>query len=276
MCIGKLLAVLCLLLPAAGGCVGTGGEAGVADGCQDSFGTRTFTRCRAFRGRLQLPHQSRLRLDGKSFQIAALGFGRGNTASDGGGTADAGSGKLPWLLFSGAPFAADSGSGMRASIPFSIVVPCELSVNLLLQVTRGGGAPGIQVAQMKFASSDSSSSTLVPGQAAEACGGSRAALDLGQVSLLLPKNQLLTGSSITLGQGKSKNPLSLLDTDSDQLTDLADSDDDGDGIADLTDTDADGDGIIDALQLPSALPDRSGGHDKDGKPTGDGIPDLFQ
>lgn len=260
------------------GCLGADGEAGIAGTCSDSFGTRTFTNCRVFRGRLQLPHQSTLGAEeGKAFQIAAVGFvGAGSAKADGGATAkpDGGAATKPadkaqWVLFNGAPFAADAGSGQQASMPFSIMVPCEVSVNLALQLARGGDVPGVQVAQVQFVSSAADSAatrTLIPAQPASSCGTRSAPVDLGQVKLVLAKNKPLGAGTITLGQGKSKNPLSLLDTDNDQVFDLTDADDDGDGIADISDEDADGDGIKDSAQTFTALDDKNK----------DGVPDMFQ
>ena len=260
------------------GCFGSGGEAGIAGTCIDSYGTRTFEKCRVFRGRLQLPHQSTLGAEeGKAFQFAAVGYYEAGAAKvDGGATAKPDGGatiqpasKVQALLFVGEEFAADAGSGQQASIPFSIMVPCELSVNLLLQLSRGGDVPGMQVAQARFLSDSSdttASRTLIPAQPTSSCGTRSAPVDLGQVRLILAKNNALAASTITLGLGKSKNPLALLDTDNDQLFDLADADDDGDGIADISDEDADGDGIKDSAQTFAALPDKNK----------DGVPDLFQ
>ena len=274
----KKMSVFFVSLVGLAGCLGASGEAGIAATCSDSYGTRSYTNCRVFRGRLQLPHQSTLGAEeGKAFQFAAVGFeGAGAAAVDGGAAVkpDGAAGtqpssKVQWVLFTGDAFAADAGSGQQTAIPFSIMVPCELSVNLLLQLTRGGDVPGVQVAQVRFASGTSDSTavrTLIPAQPAASCGTRSAPVDLGQVNLVLAKNNALGASTIDLGQGKSKNPLSLLDTDNDQIFDLADADDDGDGIADISDEDADGDGIKDSAQTFSALDDNNN----------DGIPDLFQ
>lgn len=272
-----------LLTTLIAGCLGTSDESGIAGTCQDSHGARAaYTNCRAFRGRLLLPHPSKLRAEAKPLQIAAVGFER----ADAKGTADAapatGDGgpapttvkptdKAQLVLFTGDVFAAEAGAGQTTSIPFSIVVPCQVSVNLLLTVARGGGhGAGLQVAPLAFARDSSGASTalgtLIPRQPANSCGSNPSALDLGQVTLVLPKDQSLAGASITLGQGKSKNPLALLDTDRDQATDLADSDDDGDGINDLSDDDAEGDGIKDSAQSLTALPDKNK----------DGVADMFQ
>lgn len=270
-----ILAAALLALP---GCFGAGGEAGIAGTCTDSYGTRTFTNCRVFRGRLQLPHQSTLGAEeGKALQFAAVGYaGTAKAAADSGASKPDGgaskqpAGKVQWLLFTGDAFAADAGAGQQTSIPFSIMVPCELSVNLLLQLARSGGdVPGVQVAQAKFISDSTDTTaarTLIPAQPASSCGPRSAPVDLGQVRLVLAQNSALAAGTITLGQGKSKNPLALLDTDNDQLFDLADADDDGDGIADISDEDADGDGIKDSAQTFAALADKNK----------DGVPDLFQ
>ena len=285
----KRILILAAPLLTLTGCLGSGKEAGIAGTCTDSLGTQTFNACRVFRGRLQLPHQSVLGLEeGKAFQFAAVGFqGAGKAAADGGATAkpDGAAGTQPtgtvqWVLFTGDEFAADAGSGQQASIPFSIMVPCELSVNLLLQLAKSGGdVPGVQVAQALFASDSSDTTatrTLIPAQPTASCGSRSVPVDLGQIRLILAKNKALAASAITLGQGKSKNPLALLDTDNDQLFDLADADDDGDGIADISDEDADGDGIKDSAQTFSALLDVAGDFDKNGKAISDGIPDMFQ
>ncbi len=268
-----------MLIPLAllTGCLGAGGEAGIAGTCSDSFGTRTYTNCRVFRGRLQLPHQSTLGAEeGKAFQLAAIGFqAAGAGKADGGaaakpdGAATKAADKAQWVLFNGEPFAADAGSGQQASVPFAIMVPCEVSVNLALQLARGGDVPGVQVASLRFVSSSADTAatrTLIPAQPAASCGTRSAPVDLGQLKLVLAKNKPLGAGTITLGQGKSKNPLALLDTDNDQAFDLTDADDDGDGIADISDADADGDGIKDSAQTFAALDDKNK----------DGVPDMFQ
>lgn len=265
------------LAASAAGCSGAGEPgAPVAETCFDAQG-RSYSPCRVFKGRLQLPHPARLRTEVGPFQVGALAFeakgGAGKpdagAAGDGGAGATKPTSKVAWRFFAGEPFAHDAGVGERSSVPFSVTVPCGLSVNLLLQLPRDGGEqPGTQVAQMAFAASGSGSSTttLVPYQPASMCGAKTAVNDLETVVLTLAQAQVVTSGSITLGKKSSKNPLALLDTDGDATADLSDADDDDDGTADAADTDGDGDGIVDTAQTFSALPDR----DKDG------TPDLFE
>jgi hypothetical protein len=262
---------LSLLLPLLGSaCTGSDGESGVSDTCRDSDG-RTYTPCRAFRGRLRLPPATELNLDAKPFQVAAVGF----APSDGPLSGDAGTGEagapaadgataggattsVAPRLFFGPTFAHQAGAGQRPTLPFSVVVPCEMSVNLLLQVptTDGGSAPGQLVAAMRFLPGEALElTTLVDQQQADLCGAKSNIIDLGIVELELAQPEILTSGVITLGEGNSVNPLALIDTDGDGTMNLADPDDDNDGTPDSNDSDAAGDGISDEAQLLSALPD---------------------
>jgi len=200
--------------------------------------------------------------------------------SDGGSTPDTGlapdaraalppTDRTQLHVFFGPVFAHDEGAGQRPDIPFSIVVPCALSVNLVLQAPRSSssGAAGPWVAALSFPDEEGgATTTLIPHQADDVCGGSTSLIDLGEVTLTLATEKVLSTGVITLGKDNSKNPLSLLDTDGDGTDDLADADDDDDGQIDAGDVDSDGDGIIDDAELLTALPD----DDKNG------VPDLFQ
>lgn len=277
-------ASLFVLAGAGSGCLGADPRTDAPLSCTDAQGLHTYSTCRVFQGRLQLPHPSLMQLSAKAFQIGALaqtcsgaqptGDG-GSPAVDGGSVAaDSGASSGPSTpctplqggqrIFIGAPFAYNAGAGQQSSIPFSIVVPCELSVNLLLQLPRSGQA-GIQVAQLSFLSgvTAGASTTLIPWQSKDSCANNHSH-QLGQVTLTKTKASM--SGVITLGQGNSKNPLSLLDTDGDGTADLSDADDDDDGTADISDPDVSGDGVRDASQTLAALPDKNK----------DGIPDLFQ
>lgn len=261
-------ALVALVLPLTG-CLGAGDTQGVAPTCSDSTG-RSYEGCRVFRGRLQLPHPNDLRSQWTAFQVAGLAFEASGGTGSGDGGAAAPTNKVQWRFFGGDVVAIDTGAAKRSSVPFTVVLPCALSVNLLLQVPRDGSGslPGYQVAPMSFDtdSAGSTKRTLVPLQARDACGQKTNDWDLGLVALQLEKAQPLSAGAITLGQDNSKNPLELLDTDGDGTVDLADTDDDDDGTSDYLDQDADGDGIIDAAQSLSALPDANK----------DGIADLLQ
>jgi hypothetical protein len=260
LCTGVYLLAVAV---SAMGCTGAGDTSGVPDQCLDNIG-RPFTPCRVFRGRIKLPPANRLPIQQQPFQVAAVAFEAGA-----GGGGDAGTPALEPRFFFGNPFAQEAGAGQRASVPFSIVLPCRLSVNLLLQIpdTPGGSAPGVQVAPMKFARDDTGSlTTLIPPPIGDLCAGDAKDIDLEEITLVLAKGAALTEGTITLGTEKSRNPLDIIDTDGDGQVDLADSDDDNDGVVDVSDTDANGDTLEDQKQMLSALPDVDG----------NGIPDMFQ
>ncbi|MCC6748305.1 MAG: hypothetical protein IT371_11645 [Deltaproteobacteria bacterium] len=282
---GVVGALLALLGWGAAGCLGTDEPAGGLSECLDSAG-RSYAPCRVLRGRLEVPAASKLAPGVKPLQLAAVIF-RGLAATggakadaavrppagdggrDAGGSPGAPASKTELRFFFGAPFAPQAGGGQRASVPFSITLPCTESAAVLVQFPRDSSArgPGLQVAQFLFPEDGATTlSSRLHRQAKESCGGRSAVLDLGTVLLELPPRQSATAGRVQLGKGKSKNPLSLVDADGDGQDDLADLDDDDDGLPDGSDDDADGDGVSDAVQALSALPDA----DKDG------IPDLFQ
>jgi hypothetical protein len=268
------------------GCTGAGETSGVPPRCRDATGT-SYTACRVFRGRLLLPHAVKLPLEVRAFQVVGVGFeatgGAGGSDAGGARGADAGvdgggaaTDKVRLRLFYGPVFAHEEGGGLRPDVPFSVVVPCGLSVNLLLQVpaVSGDHVPGRLVAHMAFDDGGSGETTLIPRQPADACGDASDllapanTLDLGQVPLALKKAGVITSGSITLGDGNSRNPLALVDADGDGTTDLSDTDDDDDGEADTSDVDDEGDGIVDASQMLGGLTDE----DQDL----DGLPDSLQ
>ncbi|MCK5800396.1 MAG: thrombospondin type 3 repeat-containing protein, partial [Deltaproteobacteria bacterium] len=254
-------AALALVLVGASACLGNGDTSGVPSTCVDSQG-RPYAPCRVFCGRLKLPQASRLALQQKPFQIAAVAFEAAAKA----GTKPAAT-PVPRFFF-GEAFAYTAGAGQRVAYPFSVIVPCRLAVNLLVQVPTAGTAnlPGTLVAPITFLGTEGTKSTLIPPQLGDLCGGVADTIDLEEVVLEVPASAILTGSTITLGTGKSRNPLDILDTDGDGQVDSADADDDDDGIADITDDDANGSGIVDSQEDLKALPDQDG----------DGRPDRFQ
>ncbi|MFZ5788727.1 MAG: hypothetical protein ACOY3Y_19995 [Acidobacteriota bacterium] len=264
------------------GCLGAGDTTGVPAQCPGILdGEATdYSPCRAFHGRLQLPTAKELaQLPDAPLQILALGFvpkagGQADAApppsTDGGistppPSASAPTAEVTPRFFYGAPFAALEGAGYRPTIPFAVVVPCGISVNLMLQQLRASGdkLPGIQVAQLSFARSESATAqtTLIPRQPADACGGKAGIHDLGVVVLTLAKRGVLSSGAIVLGKGGSKNPLELV----------------GPPEGQASDQDQDGDGILDSAQTFAALPDlATPGVAPGEKPAPDGIPDIFQ
>lgn len=279
------LALLITALLGLAGCLGSGASPGVAAACGGytvggDVVSKEFSTCRMFRGRLQLPAARDLTLPDMPFQIVALGFeptaapatADSGPRPDGAAAGDALSPSAPTgavtaYLFYGASFTAVDGAGQRPSIPFDVVVPCGVSVNLMLQVARTSSdhVPGYQVAQMSFARSESSTAltTLVPHQALDSCGTKTNQLDLGLVALTLGKRGVLSSGAIVLGKGNSKNPLTLV----------------GAPDGPISDQDTDGDRIIDSVELWTSLPDKvTPGAAPEDPPVAqpDGIPDLFQ
>lgn len=277
-----------LLLPALliAACTGSSGEPGVGP-CHDADGDR-FDLCRVFRGRLKLPPPKQMHLTTMGLQLAAVAFEPTGGAPaptpkpDGGASGDGAAGmpdsaaaiqptdKTRMRLFFGPVVAHDEGAGQRPDVPFSVVVPCGMSVNLVLQVPRSSssGSPGLWVTALAFAAEDGAAvtATLVPKQPDDLCGSKTNSLDMGDVQLTLAIAGVLASGSITLGKDNSRNPLSLLDTDGDGTDNLADLDDDDDGQSDIGDLDADGDGVLDSAESLTALPDQDS----------NGVPDLFQ
>jgi hypothetical protein len=275
----KLLAVYPLL--ALTGCMGSDSSSGVAKLCYgyDESGSATsYNLCRVFKGRLQFPSAKELTLPNRPFQILALGFEPraetpGAVGEDGsvGSLADAGvqqgvpTKDVTPRFFYGTPFTSIGGAGQRPTVPFSVVVPCQISINLLLQIVRTSSdfTPGIQVAPMSFAPAEGSAvTTLIPWQSEDYCGEKTNQLDLGDVTLTMSMRGDLTSGTITLGKGNSKNPLTLFPPPEGQVNEQ----------------DTDGDGIIDSAQTFKALPDSftPGRATSAEEPQGDGIPDMFQ
>ena len=239
-------------------------EIGPCFGSSDDAPVAEYAGCRVFKGRLQLPPAKELSLPARPLQLAAVGFEPLETAEEALPTD-----QVRRRYFFGAPISAEAGAGQRSALPFSITVPCGVSVNLLLQVMgAGGGArPGIQAAQLSFQGPPGGpdSTTLIPWQATEDCSGSAAQHDLGTVTLVLARRHDLTSGSIHLGAGSSASPLDLVPPSAASTTE---GDSDGDGILDEAET-------LEALEdifTPGAPPDLVDPQ----APQPDGIPDLFQ
>jgi hypothetical protein len=275
-------------------CTGTNQEPGVPETCY-SYGlqgpNKEFSACRVFSGRLVFPLAKDLTLPKRPFQLLALGFENPDATQptnnpDGGmppvesSNEDVGanpdeetSAVIIQHFFYGPPFPIEErGGGERPTVPFYITVPCQLSVNLLLQVLRSSGdkIPGYWVAPMTFAQSETSTAltTLIPRQMPDSCGEKNNHFDLGVVELSLAHRGILSSGSIVLGKGNSKNPLSLLT---------------GMVPENGTEEDTDADGILDQDETFNALADTfiPGASEEEQSPsstspTADGIPDLFQ
>jgi len=142
-----------------------------------------------------------------------------------------------------------------AGEPMRLVVPCDVTVNVLVQhlASSDGQTPGDVVAVLAFANGAGETTTLIPremGSAiAPACRDSELlatnVIDMGEISI--PADG--TGEQVIVGGTEGgTNPLATVDTDGDEVSNLADGDDDDDSIVDELDDDDDGDGAADAAQ----------------------------
>jgi hypothetical protein len=153
----------------------------------------------------------------------------------------------------GRPFdPAELGGGVSGE-PFQLLLPCGLTVNLVVQTlkTPGGQAPGDLLAVLSWATGNGAATTTL--LAAEpACRDTPQLatnlIDLGDFDV--PGQPSPSGPAIVVLGGPSggTNPLTIVDTDEDTIPNFSDPDDDNDGVPDVSDADADGDGIPDAAE----------------------------
>ncbi len=150
----------------------------------------------------------------------------------------------------GEPFAADG------SAPFRLLLPCDRTVNLIVQRLgdSGGQSPGDPLAVLAFptgAGAADETTTLLarePGCRATA-ELATVILDLGDVTVSALASADGTPRPVVVGgPGGGQNPLATVDTDGDFSANLADADDDDDGTPDASDDDRDGDGLADGAQ----------------------------
>ena len=139
--------------------------------------------------------------------------------------------------------------------PFRLLVPCDRTVNLLVQTLgdSGGQSPGDALAVLAFptgVTADETTTLLArePGCRATA-ELATVVLDLGELAVSV--TPLPGGAPRTLvvgGPDGGQNPLATVDTDGDFTANAADPDDDEDAVTDADDQDRDGDGQADAAQ----------------------------
>jgi hypothetical protein len=153
----------------------------------------------------------------------------------------------------GRPFSpAELGGGVQGEA-FQLLLPCALTVNLVVQMETvpGGQAPGVLLAVLSWASGIGNATTTLLAQEPMCRDTPQLAtnlIDLGEFAV--PGEPPLAGPETVVlgGPTGGTNPLSIVDTDGDTIPNLSDTDDDGDGIDDAVDTDEDGDGIPDVAQ----------------------------
>ncbi len=157
----------------------------------------------------------------------------------------------------GDPFdPGEQGGGVPAE-PFGLLLPCELSVNLIVQTlaSSDGRTPGDVKAVLAYPSG-AGTTTLIPREIgsplAEPCHDTelRATnfIDLGDFTLPPEPADGSVPTAIVGGPEGGINPLATVDTDDDGDANATDPDDDGDGTPDDVDDDDDGDGAADAAQ----------------------------
>jgi hypothetical protein len=158
----------------------------------------------------------------------------------------------------GEPFdPGEQGGGVPAE-PFRLLLPCNVTVNLVVQLVASSEArtPGDLLAILAWPDG-AGVSTLHPREngsdLAEACRDTelRATnlIDLGDVTIPAEPPDDGPATVIAGGAEGGVNPLGTVDTDGDTDANLADPDDDDDDLLDEADDDDDGDGAVDAAQV---------------------------
>lgn len=150
---------------------------------------------------------------------------------------------------------------------FAVAVPVGETVAMVLQIPRGNQAGlGRFAALLRFEPKAGAAPTDVLPGAAENIDLGRLSIERGPSSVDAEGATRLGLPRVRLGEGESKNPLTVNDVDGDGLPDYEDPDSDGDFIPDELDPDADGDGVLDVFQSLVALPDSDGS----------GVPDVMR
>ena len=141
-------------------------------------------------------------------------------------------------------------------VSFSLALPDDRPHVLLFQVpVARQDALGQLVARVRFAQDANGTLGDVLNGRAPGVTARLADLDLGTVKISVGRTSNppdgtspLADNVAVLGEGDSRNPLKINDTDGDGTPDLDDADDDNDLTPDMGDSDANGDGIEDAQQ----------------------------
>jgi hypothetical protein len=179
----------------------------------------------------------------------------------------------PLLRFiPGIPFSPSANGGQP--VTFRLAIPADETFVLFFQApVEGTGGIGHLIAPLRFARDASGTLTDLSSGRVEGGNAPLLDVDLGVVEIGVASDTVGCESEtcsrtyqVVLGEGASKNPLGVIDTDGDGTPDLDDADDDGDLIPDEADDDANGDGVPDQFQTLDALADFDD----------DGVPDRFQ
>lgn len=147
----------------------------------------------------------------------------------------------------GDPFdPGEQGGGVPAE-PFALLLPCDLSINLIIQTlaSSDGRTPGDVVAVLAYPTTGGTT-TLIPREIGSALA--EPCHDTPQRATNLVDLGTFVLGSVVGGPDGGANPLATVDTDDDGEANAVDPDDDGDGTPDDLDDDDDGDGATDAAQ----------------------------
>ena len=160
--------------------------------------------------------------------------------------------------FFGDPFDAGVRGGGVATEPFRLAAPCDVTVNIFIQVVEGGGpqAPGRLLGGLAFPSGTNDEVTTLLAAEPECRDTPKLAtniIDLGEFTV--PSSPAAQVPAVLIGgPDGGVNPLSIVDTDQDLSPNASDDDDDDDGREDSVDTDDDGDGVDDRQQSVTGFP----------------------
>lgn len=182
----------------------------------------------------------------------------------------------PLIAFAnGVPF-SPAGNGDQP-VSFRLALPVDRAFTLFFQVpTDGPNGVGRLIAPVRFAKDASGALTDVLSGRTGASAAPLSDIDLGVVDITVasaPGSDKVCDETTTCvrtyqviaGDGDSKNPLAVNDTDGDGTPDLDDNNDDNDVTPDDGDEDANGDDIRDDAQTIDALADEDA----------NGLPDRF-
>ena len=143
------------------------------------------------------------------------------------------------------------GGGVPAGL-MRLVIPCDLTVNVILQTlgSSGGQTLGNPLALLVFPGGPQGATSLLARE--PACRDTpklaTVVVDLGPLNVTLSPDEALP-ALVVGGQAGGRDPLGIIDTDDDLVPNASDDDDDGDEIPDSMDEDADGDGLADVAQV---------------------------
>lgn len=236
-------ALILFLISAAAGCTGAS-EGGIAPG------ERVVT------GRILVDADGATQR--QALQVAAV-FAAADCAATGAIRVGDVTPETPACAIFGDPFDPGVQGGGVTGEPFTIALPCAVTVNLLVQTlgSSGGQTPGAPLALLAYptgVTADEVTTLLAREDPArpDTCRDTELLatnlIDLGDVPVPAAPAPDAPPLVLVGGPAGGENPLGTVDTDGDGTANAADPDDDGDLIDDALDDDRDSDGLADAAQ----------------------------